>query len=196
MLKGLVRLALILGGFALLPVCAMGLLNQPRYRAWQEEVKLNDGRVIVVAQKRRCEAAYTGHDFASCISRETWLRIKLPEFGSEEIVWNERLDPMLVNIDKGKLYVVGRPPTGREFNLYGRPQPPYLGYRWIGEKWEAISFRDIPDAIYDTNMVIDLPPEETRFLTLVRKNGSEMNGSREYPKFVERIDPSHKSNFH
>ena len=49
-------------------------------RIWREEVKLLDGRVIVVTQKKRCEGAYTGVNYASCIAREAWLTINLPEF--------------------------------------------------------------------------------------------------------------------
>jgi len=192
MLKQLARLVLILVGFTALPGCA----RDAGFRTWQEEVKLNDGRVIVVTQKRRCESAYTGAEMAPCISRETWLTIKLPEFGDKEIVWNEKLKPMVVNVHQGQLYVVGRPPTGREFDLYGKPQPPYIAYRWKEGIWERMPLVEIPEAIYDANMIIDLPPKETKFLTIIQKESSEMNGAPEYRKPTKRIDLNYKSNFH
>lgn len=71
---------------------------------WTEEVKLLDGRVITVMQKRRIEGN---------IEREAWLTIKLPEFGDKEIVWHENLDTMVLNVYQNKLYVVGRFPTER-----------------------------------------------------------------------------------
>jgi hypothetical protein len=162
---------------------------------WQEEVKLNDGRVIIVTQKRRCEGAYTGQNYAKCISRETWLTIKLPEFGNKEIVWNEKLEPMVVNLYQQKLYVIGVFPTGYEFDLYGKPRPPYIGFQWDGNNWHRLSFNEIPEAIYDGNMVIDLPPEGTTLLTVEKKNSREMNGNRGHPKSSRRIDPTFTSNY-
>src|SRR5271156_2486460 len=87
---------LISGGLLSLTAC-----GGPDSITWQEEVKLNDGRVIVVTQKKRCEGAYTGGNYASCITREAWLTIALPEFSSQPMVWHESLDPMVVNIDGG-----------------------------------------------------------------------------------------------
>jgi len=181
-------LMLILAGIPFIGGCGDNTLT------WQEEVKLLDGRTITVTQKRRCESAYTGQNFTKCISRETWLTIKLPEFGGKDIIWNEKLDPLVVNIHAGKLYVVGMFPTAREFYLYGKPQPPYVGFRWDGIAWQHIAFAEIPEVLYDGNTVIDLPPDGTTLLTLEKK--SILNGNRGYPKDVKRIDPAYKSNFH
>jgi len=163
---------------------------------WQEEVKLNDGRVIVVTQKKRCEGAYTGGNYAACIAREAWLTIKLPEFSAQDIVWHENLNPRIVNTHNGRLYVVGWPPTGREFELYGKQRPPYFGFVWENNQWKRIPFADIPEAIYDTNMLIEsIPPAGTKLLTLGEKGSREINGDLTYKKHQRRIDPTYKSNF-
>ena len=111
---------------------------------WQEEVKLLDGRVITVTQKRRIDG--------SNIEREAWLMFKLPEFSDKEIVWHENLDTMVLNVYQNKLYVVGVPSTEREFRQYGKPYPEYLAYRYEEGQWKLISFNEIPGAIYDANM--------------------------------------------
>jgi hypothetical protein len=67
MLKKLTRLAVILGGFAVLLGCASGLAG-PEYRNM---------------------------------------------------------------VDNRSLYVVGWPPTGREFRLYNKPRPPYIGFMFV-----------------------------------------------------------------
>ena len=168
---------------------------KPKYVTWQEEVKLNDGRVIVVTQKKRCEGAYTGKEFAKCIAREAWLTINLPEFSSKEIVWHERLSPKIVNIHEGKLYVVGIPPTCLEFDFYGKPQPDYIGFIFESGGWRRIPFNKIPKAIYDTNLLTaGLPPEGTEYLTLERKQSKEINGKPTISKHIKRIDPTFKSN--
>lgn len=192
MLKRLAQLVLVAGGITVLPGCSEGFTAQAGFRTWQEEVRLNDGRVIVVTQKRRCEGAYTGQNYASCIPREAWLTFKLPDFGSQEIVWSEKLKPMLLNVHNGRLFVVGRFPTEREFRLYGKPQPSYVGFRWENGHWKRIAFTEIPEAIYDTNLLIGFPPEGTKLLVLTRKESREMNADPEYPKQYKRIDPSYK----
>lgn len=188
----LAQLAFLLGGFLALPSCASS-----EFKTWQEEVKLNDGRVIVVTQKKRCSGAYTGGNYANCIAREAWLTIKLPEFGNQEIVWHEHLSPRILNVHEGQLYIVGDPPTGLEFRAYGKPQPPYIGFVLENGKWKRIPFELIPSAIYDTNMLLDaFPPNDINFLSLSKKESGELNGNRYLTNEQKRIDPKYKSNFH
>ena len=151
---------------------------------------------FVVTQKKRCEGGYTGQSYASCLVREAWLTINLSEFSVQPIVWHESLNPRVLNIDKGRLYVVGVAPTGREFDLYDKPRPPYIGFVLENGVWKRIPFAEIPVAIYDTNMLIErIPPTGTKFLTLARKESSEVNGNQDYRKPQKRIDPTYKSNF-
>lgn len=160
---------------------------------WQEEVKFNDGRTILVNQKRRCEGGYTGGNIASCIERETWLTVKLLDFGNWEIVWHENLSPMVLNIHNGKLYVVGTPPTGREFSQYGKPQPPYIGFRLESGRWQRIPFSEIPEEVYDTNLILDGFLVKATLLKLTEKR--KINSDPSYPKPFKRIDPNYHSKF-
>jgi hypothetical protein len=114
---------------------------------WQEEVKLLDGRVITVTQKRRIDG--------SNMEREAWLTFKLPEFSNKEIVWHENLTVKILNVYQNKLYVVGIPATTIEYRQYGRPEPVYIGYRFDNAQWVRIPFNEIPVAIYDVNMYPD-----------------------------------------
>ena len=139
------------------------------YPTWKEEVKLNDGRVIVVEQKRRLEQGFV---------RESWITVNLPEFSASPIVWDEKLMPSILNIDDGKLYIVGEPATGRETDLYGCPEHGYVGFKWDGENWKRIPFAQIPENIYDVNLLLNsVPPEGTELLTLDRKNAADLNGN-------------------
>jgi hypothetical protein len=162
MTKKFILLITILG-------CLMNLAACSPYVTWNEEVKLNDGRVIVVEQRVRAQGP---------IPREDWLTINLPEFSQRPIVWHENLVPFVVNIDEGRLYVVGNPPTPFETRHYGCQSPPYLGFVWENERWNRIPFDKIPKEIYSTNMLIEgLPPQGTSLLTLEKKNSAELNGS-------------------
>lgn len=171
----------------------IALITLPKTVTWDEEVKLNDGRTIVVTQKRRCEGGdYSANTNASCVSREAWLRIKLPEFSSEEIVWHESLNPMVVNIHQGSLFVVGFPPHTLEFRAYGATNPPYFGFLWHDGAWKRIPFTEIPVSIYDTNMLIEsIPSTRTNYLTLATKNSLKENGTDTKPAPLHRIDPKY-----
>jgi len=184
---------ILLIGILLITGCTSILAKQDKFREWQEEVQLNDGRVIVVTQKKRCEGAYTGNEYVQCIAREAWLTINLPEFSDKPIVWHEKLKPTVLNIHNKVLYIVARFPTEREFKFYGEPQPPYIGYIWKGDSWQRIPFVDIPEEIYNTNMLIEgIPPEEVRYLSLEKKNSKKFNGNNTYPKYIKKIDPAHR----
>jgi hypothetical protein len=135
---------------------------------WQEEVKLLDGRVITVTQKRRYENVY-GQSVVN-LPREFWLTFKLKEFGNKEITWHENLLPRVLNVHQGKLYVVGTPATEIEFRQYGNPKPSYLGYRYEAGQWQLIPFNEIPEAIYETNLLINYgPPNGMKFVSFTIK---------------------------
>jgi hypothetical protein len=184
--KAFLKLILIMGTAMTISACSKTV-------QWDEEVKLNDGRIIAVTQKKRCEGGdFTAKTGATCIAREAWLTIKLPEFSGKEMVWHENLDPMVVNIHQGRLYVVGYPPHTLEFRTYGATNPPYFGFVWDGETWKRISFPEIPLEIYDTNMLINsIPSTKTALMTLLVKNSDQENGTMTKPAPLHRIDPKH-----
>ena len=158
--------------------------------SWQEEVKLLDGRVIVVHQERRFEGAYNGSNYGG-VPREFWITMNLPEISKQEIVWHEKVLPTNLNIFKGKLYVVAVPQTSREFYLYNKPAPPYVGYQYENGQWQRISFDEIPVAIYNMNLSIDGEGfiHDGR-ITLADK--VKEKGVARFPKGYIRIDPLDK----
>ena len=159
----------------MLPACSNNEVT------WQEEVKLSDGRMIVVTQKKLMDRG---------IDREAWLTFSLPEFSKTEILWHESQQPIVLNVHAGKRYVVGLPPTQREFFKYGKPRPPYVPYRWGDGAWQRIPFSEVPEAIYDVNMLIDgIPPKGTKLLTWITKMGPALNGKGTYSHYQKRLDP-------
>lgn len=166
--------------------CAATPKREPRFVAWGEEVKLNDGRVVVVSQIRPCDPSATW----LCDSRETFLTINLPEFSPAPIVWHEHLDARVMNIHDGFLYVVGYPFTKGEWAKYGNPEPPWIGYRYQHGQWRRIPFNEIPREIYETNLVISLHDVGVKHVTLELKNSYAMNQS--HIAYQRRIIPTHR----
>jgi hypothetical protein len=157
--------------------------------SWQEEVKLTDGRVITITQKRRYENVYDGQSSGN-LPREFWVTFKLPEFGAQEIVWHENLMPRVFNIFQGNLFVVGIPWTELEFRQYGNPKPSYVGYRYESGQWLRIPFGEIPEAIYDTNLLIAAElPSDVRNVSLGRK--AEELANERLRDVQKRISPKY-----
>ena len=181
---------------AICTILAASACSSGEYKTWREEVILSDGSKIFVDQKRRCDGAYNGQANNACIAREAWLTVYRPELSERPIEWHEHLHPMIVNLFQGKLYVVGDPPTEREFHLYGSPRPAYIGFVWEADHWRQLKFSEIPPAIYDTNLLIAaFPPEGITALTVERKAANDLNGDWRIPKQLKQVDPAYESNF-
>lgn len=155
---------------------------------WQEEVKLSDGRVIVVTQERRFDGVFAGDGFGKP-PREAWLTFRLSEFNNQEIVWHENLDTLVLNIHDGKLYLVGFPHTEREFRQYGSPKPMYVSFRYEKTHWVRIPLSEVPVAIYDSNMWFDNAPEKgSKFVSLADKEKQIKHSA--YGHELKRMDPA------
>lgn len=159
-------------------------------KSWHEEVKLLDGRVIIVHQQRRYEGAYNGSNYGG-VSRESWITLKLSETGNQEITWHEKLDPSNLNIVNGKIYIVAQPPTTREYFLYNQPRPPYIGYVYDNQTWRRIPFNEIPVVMYDTNLSIDSENFIHAGQITLADKVKEFNNPR-MEKYLKRIDPDVK----
>lgn len=180
MRKTSLLLITLLGALLNLTACSNTL-------SWEEEVKLLDGRVIKVEQKRRFSN--------DRMPREAWLSFTLPEFGNKKIVWHESLDTMVLNVHQGKLYLVGVPTTGIEYQKYGRPEPYYIGFRYDNSKWVRIAFNEIPEAIYDANMWFEnMVNYKIKHLSVDEKEMRLFRDKRYMPD-QRRIDPKYVSNF-
>ncbi|MFY9259922.1 MAG: hypothetical protein WAO71_05360 [Gallionella sp.] len=148
---------------------------------WTEEVKLLDGRVITVTQKRRIEGQ---------MPREAWLTFKLPEFGDKEIVWHENLGTQVLNVYQGKLYVISDFPSIVEFRQYGSPFPAYVAFRYDNGQWLRILFNEIPKAIYDSNMYFDnMALYRLKHVSLEHKAG--MMKKDTYMPPTKHLDPTY-----
>jgi hypothetical protein len=167
-------------GFVLATMPLVGGCSGDEIISWTEEVRLLDGRVITVTQKRRIDMKR--------MPREAWLTFKLPEFGDKEIVWHESLETQVLNVYQGKLYVIGTTDTIDSFNRYGRPSPSYVGYRYDNGQWIRIQFGEIPGAIYDSNMYFDnMALYRLTHVSLEYKAG--MMKEETYMQHYKRIDP-------
>ena len=141
-------------GIALLVIGLVALLGwnyyQNRYPGWDEEVRLSDGRIIKIHQKREVYDNYG--------TNQSWITIDLPELGGKQ-VWHSYLMPQRVDVVDGKVYVFGASRGIRQNQFYRYPKHYLVGFKWSGNEFMRIPFLQIPESIRrEENIYPCIPP--------------------------------------
>jgi len=142
-LHGLMTAALLLP----LTACVSGIRDdEGSAQRWQEEVQLQDGRVIVVT-RTEYYSAYCGPGVRCVTSRGHPTRGQIEfEHAGARVVWVERMTPIILQVDRGAPVVVGTFHSCRQYEHYeyerfgkwGNNVPSYLAFRYEGGKWHQV----------------------------------------------------------
>ena len=119
-------------------------------RHWEEEVKLHDGRKIVVDRVVEVERC-CGENFKNgdTISQKIIFRSE-----SGRIVWEDDIAPIIFDIVGTTYYVVADPMSMDECIKHSDPNPPFIFYKYKNGKWEQIKNSEFPDG-FQTNLLAD-----------------------------------------
>lgn len=134
--------------------------------SWQEEVLLHDGRKLVVErQAERGGRHEIGHN--PSYTRQT-LSFKHPASG-RQIVWednatpdlgNSNFLPMALDIYQDTIYLVADPMGCAAAIKWGRPNPPYVVFKYAGNAWERIPLKELPSETQALNLIFSSPDTE------------------------------------
>lgn len=144
--------------------------------SWKEEALQHDGAKIVVernvVRKGRHEIGQRpaiGNQSLTFAMPGTGERVKWEDTYSED-VGGGNFSPMLLGVLQGKAYVLASPKGCLSYNKWGRPNPPYVVFRYEGKEWKRIALADLPTEFKLPNLIISSPDDEveksgTRFIT-------------------------------
>jgi hypothetical protein len=144
---------------------------------WKEEALQPDGTKIVVERnvfrKGRHEIGQRpaiGNQSLTFAIPGTGQQVKWEDAYSED-VGGANFNPMLLGVLQGKAYVVASPAGCLSYNKWGRPNPPYVVFRYEGKEWKRIALVDLPAEFKLPNLIISSPDDEvekigTRFITV------------------------------
>lgn len=136
--------------------------------SWKEEVLLHDGsRFIVersVVRKGRHEPFQQptigeqslSFDFPSSNQRVRWK----DEY-SEDLSHANFL-PMMLEIDNDVAYLVASPLGCLSYNKWGRPNPPYVVFKYQGRDWKRIALQELPTKFKTPNLIISSPDDAAK----------------------------------
>ncbi|MHB1094007.1 hypothetical protein [Thiobacillus sp.] len=148
---------MILGGG--MSACAGGT-------SWKEEVLLHDGSRIIVERSQ----TYGGrHEIGqSQPIREHTISFTLPNsnkrltFKSEysEDVGRANLNLLALHVLNGTPYIVAEPNLCLAYNKWGRPNPPYVIFKYDGKAWQRIPISQLPVEFKTINLIVNNGREE------------------------------------
>jgi hypothetical protein len=139
-----------------------GLLGLPD-AVWREEALLHDGSKIIV---ERSVARGGRHELGQKPPYE-WQKLKftMPTTG-ERVTWEDSYSedigtasflPMLLDVHQDAAYLVANTMGCLSYNKWGRPNPPYVVFKYQSKEWKRISLQELPAEIRTPNLIQSEP---------------------------------------
>lgn len=136
--------------------CAMG-----DKMSWKEEVLLHDGTKLVVERSQ----TYGGrHEIGQPPPvKEHTISFRLPNSG-KAISWVSEYGEefgrttfklLALHVLHGTPYIAASPSSCLSYNKWGRPNPPYVFFKYDGNGWQRIPLSEFPIEFKAINVVLD-----------------------------------------
>lgn len=134
--------------------------------SWKEEVLLHDGSKLIVERTAKRHGRHElfkdspiGSQSISFAIPGTARKIVWKDEYSED-VGGANFNLMLLDIVQGTTYVLATPAGCQSYNKWGRPNPPYVIFKYQGNEWRRIPLQELPVEIKQPNMLHSSPDIE------------------------------------
>lgn len=138
--------------------------------SWKEEVQLHDGNKILV---ERSVSRGGRHELGQKPPFE-WQQLKftMPVTG-ERVTWEDKYSedigtasflPMLLDVQQGVAYLVADTMGCLSYNKWGRPNPPYVVFKYERKEWTRIPLHELPAEIKIPNLIFSSPDETAKLI--------------------------------
>jgi len=128
--------------------------------SWKEEVLLHDGQRIIVERSFSRGGLHEPGQRLPIMEQD--LTFNLPG-SSKAITWKSEYSQdvgrsnfnlLALDILNGTPYIVTEPNLCLSYNKWGRPNPPYVFFKYDGKDWQRISVAELPAEIKQPNVTI------------------------------------------
>jgi hypothetical protein len=125
-------------------------LLMPRSAHWKEEIRLSDGTQLIL---NRGLVYGGGGEVGQGDAITKWtINFALPDGGrSVDFEAPGGLQPVLLDIDAGTLYLAARAARGDAYYALGCPNPPFVFHRY-SNGWQPISPKEFPAKFTSANL--------------------------------------------
>lgn len=159
-------LRLVLASLALVSLAACAGPSETGAFSWKEEVLLHDGSKIIVERSQ----TYGGsHELGqSSPVKEHTFKFTLPG-SSQAVTWvseygedigRTNFNLLALHILNGTPYIVASPNLILSYNKWGRPNPPYVFFKYDGRAWQRIPLSEFPAEFKAINLIVNNGREE------------------------------------
>jgi hypothetical protein len=156
--------SLLIAATLSLAACS-GLPGIAHTMAWQEEVLLHDGRIVIAERKYNLGGYPTLDSWQRSVITET-TTFSLPD-NKERIIWRSdfrdtvpepnSLNLLLFDVVNGVPYLATYPAGCIAYNKWQRPNPFYVLFKHEQGGWKRISMEEFPAELAKTNVIVGGP---------------------------------------
>ncbi|MFA6062042.1 MAG: hypothetical protein WC736_05475 [Gallionella sp.] len=129
--------------------------------SWKEEVVLHDGKIIV-AERFYNLGGYPAIESHNRTPLDETITFVLPE-SNKQISWrteyrnelseSSSLGALLLDVVDGVPYIATSPTGCIAYNKWGRPNPPYVLFKYVNDEWKRIPLEEFPPVLVHANMM-------------------------------------------
>lgn len=129
--------------------------------SWKEDVLLHDGTKIIVERSQTYGGFPTIDSRERAVLEEEWTFHGHDDH--RQVTWkvNQRHPPegeslmlLQLNFLDGVPYIATSPAGCFSYNHWGRPNPPYVFFKYDGKSWQRIQLAEFPVEFKEANVVV------------------------------------------
>ncbi|MEJ2346233.1 MAG: hypothetical protein P8090_12625 [Gammaproteobacteria bacterium] len=102
--------------------------------------------------------------------------------------YEDNLSPLVLDIVDGTPYLVTYPTRCHAYNKWGRPNPPYVYFRYGGRRWRRIGLNAVPPISREANLLIGGYRSWEPQLTAAQRNAEYLSAD-EIQKLHQQMSP-------
>lgn len=141
--------------------------------SWKEEVLLHDGQKIILKRTQtyggRSEVGQSDpikeHSIEFTLPGATKTIKWMSEYGDD--LGRTNFNLLAVHVLNATPYVVGEPNLCLSYNKWGRPNPPYVIFKYDNNAWQRITLQALPAKFKTVNVVLSIRGQQVKNLVSV-----------------------------
>lgn len=130
--------------------------------SWKEEILLHDGSKLIVSRTQTIDPNGLREPFQSAPRGEATTTFTIPGT-SQTATWKsdygraqqDNLELLLLGFVGTTPYIATQPNRCHAYNKWGRPNPPYVFFKYDGKAWQRIPLEEFPPEFQKTNVMVD-----------------------------------------
>lgn len=153
-------------------ISASGFLGIGDTASWKEEVLLHDGnRIIVERWQKHGGGSEPGQKPGISDQSITFTlpgtnkTIKWKDEASVELGGRSNFYLVALHIMNTTPYIITSPRLCLSYNKWGRPNPPYVIFKFENKEWKRIKIAELPAEFKNINLVIETKGYEEQLVT-------------------------------